>query len=295
VSEPLATIADATIGYGRDARSHPILHGVSMRLDAGETVGVIGETGSGKTTLARTLLGLTTVASGTVRVDGVDVAALSTRRLREFRRRGAVQYVYQDPLRSLDPDVPVGLSVAEGLAVRGGTTRAEQQRRVAETLHAVGLSPDLASRLPGEISGGQRQRVAIARALILDPRLLILDEPVSALDATSRVHVLDLLRLTGAERGLTQVFISHDLGSVAGVTERVVVVYRGRIVEDGPTADVLRAPSHPYTRLLVESAPTLTTRGADRERRQALRDELAEHETRNSTQQASDRIAVTVE
>lgn len=272
MSEPLATLNAATIGYARRA---PILHDVTLRIDEGESVGLIGETGSGKTTIARTLLGLTEVLAGDVRVGGRDLPRLRGRALRAFRRTGLVQYVFQDPLRSLDPDLPVGESVAEGLDVRGRLPSHTRAGRIADALSAVGLDPVLAARRPGDLSGGQRQRVALARALVLEPRLLILDEPVSALDAAHRVHILDLLRLTAAERGLSQLFISHDLGSVAGATDRVVVVYRGRIVEDGPTERVIARPQHPYTRLLLESAPTLTAAGADRTRRAELRAGIA--------------------
>lgn len=267
----LLRIENATLGYGRKARGHAVLRNVSLTIDAGERVGLIGETGSGKSTLARTLLGLTTVFSGSVHVEGRDLASLRGRPLREFRRAGVVQYVYQDPLRSLDPDVPVSASVAEGLAIRRGLSADEIDRHVDDAIRLVGLDPQLSNRRPEELSGGQRQRIVLARALVLEPRLLILDEPVSALDASSRVHVLDLLRLTTSERRLSQLFISHDLGSIAGVTDRLVVLYRGEIVEDGPTAEVLTAPQHPYTQLLIESAPTLTTAGADRNRRRELR------------------------
>lgn len=273
MSDPIAQLRSASIGYHR---STPILHDVSLQIAQGESVGLIGETGSGKTTIARTLLGLTQVITGEVEVDGRDLRRLRGRALRAFRREGVVQYVFQDPLRSLDPDIAVGDSIAEGLDVRGRLARDIRAARIADTLHAVGLDPALASRRPGDISGGQRQRVALARALILEPRLLILDEPVSALDAANRVHILDLLRLSAAERSFAQLFISHDLGSVAGVTDRIIVVYRGRIVEDGPTARVIAAPQHPYTRLLVESAPTLEAAGADRERRAALRADVLE-------------------
>lgn len=272
MSEPLAALTSATIGYARRA---PVLHDVTLRIDEGESVGLIGETGSGKTTIARTLLGLTHVLGGDARVGGHDLSRLRGRALRAFRRTGFVQYVFQDPLRSLDPDLPVGESVAEGLDVRGRVEVRTRTGLIADALSSVGLDPALAGRRPGDLSGGQRQRVALARALILEPRLLILDEPVSALDAAHRVHVLDLLRLTAAERTLSQLFISHDLGSVAGVTDRIVVVYRGRIVEDGPTERVVTRPQHPYTRLLLESAPTLTAAGADRTRRAELRADIA--------------------
>ncbi|MET0734420.1 MAG: ATP-binding cassette domain-containing protein [Microbacterium sp.] len=268
---PVAQIIDATVGYDGGSA---VLHGVSLTIEQGETVGLIGETGSGKTTIARTLLGLTQVIGGTVSVGGQDIARLRGRALRTFRRGGIVQYVFQDPLRSLDPAIPVGDSVAEGLDVRARLDRGIRAERIGETLRAVGLDPALATRLPGDLSGGQRQRIAIARALILEPRLLILDEPVSALDAANRVHVLDLLRLTAAERDFAQLYISHDLGSVAGVADRIAVVYHGRIVEQGATADLIARPHHPYTRLLIESAATLDSAGADRERRAHLRAEI---------------------
>ncbi|MFC5434244.1 ABC transporter ATP-binding protein [Microbacterium suwonense] len=270
----LVQLTNATLGYGTRSRAQAVLHDINLTLAPGERVGLIGETGSGKSTLARTLLGLTSVLSGTVRVGGQDLGRLRGRTLREYRRSGVAQYVYQDPLQSLDPDITVADSVAEGLRIRGDSPRAEVQQRVDDVLALVGLDPALGRRLPADLSGGQRQRIALARALVVEPQLLILDEPVSALDASSRVHVLDLLRVTVAERPIAQLFISHDLGSVAGVTDRLIVLYHGAIVEDGPTADVIAAPQHPYTRLLLESAPTLSSAGAGRERRAALRAEL---------------------
>lgn len=270
----LVRMENATLGYGGRGRGHAVLRDISLTIGADERVGLIGETGSGKSTLARSLLGLTTVFSGTVSVDGNDLARLRGRPLRTFRRSGTVQYVYQDPLRSLDPDVTVERSVAEGLAIRGGITFAQSRERVEEAIRLVGLDPSLGARLPGELSGGQRQRIVLARSLVLAPRLLVLDEPVSALDASSRVHVLDVLRLAAAERQLAQLFISHDLGSIAGVTDRLIVLYQGQIVEDAPTVEVLAHPQHPYTKLLIESAPTLTAAGANRERRTELRTAL---------------------
>lgn len=270
----LVRLDRATLGYGSGSRATPILRDISLHIAEGERVGVIGETGSGKSTLARALLGVAPVLQGTLLVDEHAVGELRGRRLRAFRRSGTVQYVYQDPLQSLDPGIRVAESIADGLRIRGGVSREQLQVRVQGAFHAVGLGPELGERLPADLSGGQRQRIALARALVLEPRLLILDEPVSALDATSRVRVLDLLRLTASERPGAQLFISHDLGSVAGVTDRLIVLWRGGIVEDGPTRSVLSDPQHPYTRLLVESAPTLTTTGADRERRAQLRAQL---------------------
>ncbi|WP_298865433.1 ABC transporter ATP-binding protein [uncultured Microbacterium sp.] len=268
----LIRLEHASIGYGPRRRALPVLKDITLSIAADERIGMIGETGSGKSTLARTLLGLTTILDGTVEIAGTDIAALRGRSLRAFRRGGAIQYVHQDPLRSLNPGMRVSDSIAEGLVIRGGLSRDEVARHVEDVLTVVGLDPLLSDRLPSELSGGQRQRIVLARSLVLHPRLLILDEPVSALDAASRVQVLDLLRLLADEQDLAQLFISHDLGSVAGTTDRLIVLYRGRIVEDGPTAEVLADPRHPYTRLLIESAPSLTSTGADRDRRRQLRE-----------------------
>jgi len=275
----LLRVADLTVSLGHGRRRTEVLHGVNATVARGEIVGLVGETGSGKTTIARSILGLVPPASGSIELDGTDVARLSPGRLRAFRRAGIAQYVFQDPLRSLDPQLTIAASVAEGLRVRGGIDRAVIRSRVEETLELVGVSPELAARRPAELSGGQRQRVAIARAMVLEPSLLICDEPVSALDAANRIQMLELLVALRDASGIGMLFISHDLGSVAGITDRIVVLYRGRVVEAGSTAEVLLAPRHPYTRLLVGSAPTLSGGAADRGRRAELRAELALLET----------------
>ncbi|MDX6580451.1 MAG: hypothetical protein QOJ47_2000 [Gaiellales bacterium] len=242
----------------RRSAADDVLRGVDLSVHAGEIVGVIGETGSGKTTLARAIVGLVDPVAGSVEFEGRDIAGLHGRERRAFRRAGGIQLVFQDPLRSLDPDLTVESVVAEGLALRGRIRAEERGDRVRAALELVGLDPLLARRRPGEISGGQRQRVALARAVILEPRLLICDEPVSALDASNRNYILRILgelrdRL---EPGL--IVISHDLGSLAGVADRVAVVYRGRNVEEGPISEVFAAPRHPYTALLIASAPHLS-------------------------------------
>lgn len=267
----LLTVTDLAVSLGRGRARTPILHGVDLTVAEGEIVGLIGETGSGKTTLARTVLGLNRVDRGTVHVAGAEVTGLRGARLRAFRLAGAVQYVFQDPLQSLDPDLPIGRSVGEGLEVRGV---ADAAPRVAEALELVGLDPGLATRLPGEVSGGQRQRASIARAMVLAPKLLLCDEPVSALDASNRVQVLELLAELRDQRELGMLFVSHDLGSVAGLADRIAVLYRGRIVESGPTERVVTAPEHAYTRLLLGSAPTLTGTGMSRAERAELRAQL---------------------
>jgi ABC-type glutathione transport system ATPase component len=262
-------VKDLEVHYGTPRRRRPALRGVSLSVAPGETVGIIGETGSGKSTLARAALGLVRASAGSVVVDGEDVSAYGARQWRALRRRGVIQYVFQDPLRSLDPDLTVETSLAEPLLVRGDS-REEAARRVRAFLARVRLSEDLLDRLPGELSGGQRQRVAVARALVTEPRLIILDEPVSALDSANRVQILRILEEL-RDDGVALVFISHDLGSVAGIADRIAVLYQGELVEAGASRDVIGSPRHNYTRLLVRSAPTLRSAAADRAERAALR------------------------
>ncbi|MFC9079227.1 ABC transporter ATP-binding protein [Streptomyces sp. NPDC057062] len=262
-------VTDLEVHYGLRRRRRQALHGVSLSVAPGETVGVIGETGSGKSTFARAVLGLVRASAGRIVIGGHDVSAYGNRQWRGLRRRGVVQYVFQDPLRSLDPDLTIGESLAEPLLVHG-VPRDEAAERARAFLPRVRLSDELLDRLPGELSGGQRQRVAVARALVTEPRLVILDEPVSALDSANRVQVLEILRELRAT-GVALVFISHDLGSVAGIADRIAVLHQGELVEVGAARDVITHPQHLYTRLLVSSAPTLRTAPADREERKALR------------------------
>ncbi|MET7293000.1 ABC transporter ATP-binding protein [Streptomyces griseoloalbus] len=262
-------ITGLDVHYGPRRRRRRALHGVSLSVAPGETLGVIGETGSGKSTLARAVLGLVRPTAGSVVIGGEDVTAYGRRQWHALRRRGVVQYVFQDPLRSLDPDLTVAESLTEPLLVRGVAHEAAAER-ARSFLARVRLDEDLLTRLPGELSGGQRQRVSVARALVTEPRLVILDEPVSALDSANRVQILQILKeLRAADVAL--VFISHDLGSVAGIADRVAVLYRGETVETATADDVVNRPRHPYTRLLVGSAPTLRGATADRAEREKLR------------------------
>lgn len=259
------------VDLGRSPRVR-ILHDVSLRVRPGEVVGIVGESGSGKTTLARTVLGAVAAASGSVVVDGTDIGRLRGRAIRAWRRSGTVQYVFQDPLRSLDPRLPVRSSIAEGPRL-AGLRRAEVDERVGAAIAATDLDPALADRFPSQLSGGQRQRAAIARALAVRPRLLVLDEPVSALDAAGRDRVIRSLTALRDERGtdLGMVVISHDIGSLAALSDRLVVLYRGRVVEDGPTREVVATPRHPYTRLLISSVPIIGTTAPTPAERHALR------------------------
>jgi oligopeptide/dipeptide ABC transporter ATP-binding protein len=254
---PLLEVENIDVVLGRGWRANHVLSGVNLKVWPGEIVGLVGETGSGKTTLARTVVGLAKPRGGRVVFDGTEVSRLRGGALRRERRAGHVQLVFQDPLRSLDPDLTVGDIVGEGLRIRGGLSAADLRARVEGALARVGLPAALASRQPGQISGGQRQRVSIARALAAEPRLLLLDEPVSALDASNRNYILRLLAELRDRLGLPIVVISHDLSSLAGIADRVVVLYRGRIVEDGPVDQVFSNPRHPYTALLMASAPSV--------------------------------------
>lgn len=268
VAGPVLDIAGLEVRYGRGRRRRRALHDVTLGVSSGETVGLIGETGSGKSTLARAALGLVPLSAGTIRIGGEDVSAYGHRQWRALRRRGVVQYVFQDPLRSLDPDLTVEDSLTEPLLIQG-VPRKEAAARARSFLDRVHLAADLLERLPGELSGGQRQRRRGPGARHRT-RLVILDEPVSALDSANRVQVLEILKEL-RDTGVALVLISHDLGSVAGTADRIAVLYRGELVEMGAARDVINHPRHAYTRLLVSSAPTLRTGPADRSEREALR------------------------
>jgi ABC-type glutathione transport system ATPase component len=269
----LLEVDDVHVALGRAPRT-AILGGVSLTVERGEIVGLIGETGSGKTTLARAVLGLVPVHAGRVRIDGDDVTDLPSRGRRRLRRSGVVQYIFQDPLRSLDPDRTLFDSIAEGLQIRGDDSTTIRAR-VQETATLVDLDRQLLDRHPGEVSGGQRQRAAIARAMIVDPRLLVCDEPVSALDATTRIRILDLLIDLRARAGLGILLITHDLATLGGLADRIAVLYRGSIVESGTAAELFTSPQHPYTRLLLASIPTIDRRQVSAVDRRNLRDDVA--------------------
>ena len=239
------------VRVGLKKRALLAVNGVSLHVDAGETLGLVGESGCGKSTLGRALLRLEVPTAGEVYFDGRRVDGGSIRSLRR-----EMQMVFQDPGASLDPRLRIGESVAEGLDIhRLGKTRAERRERVAALLERVGLESSWMDRYPHEFSGGQRQRAGIARALAVEPRLLICDEPVSALDVSAQAQTLGLLADLQAELGLSYLFIAHDLAAVRQLSHRVAVMYLGRIVEVGPAEGVLSRPLHPYTRMLIEAAP----------------------------------------
>ena len=229
------------------------LNGVSFEIAAGRSLGIVGESGSGKSTLARIVMALDAPTAGTVRLLGQDLHALAPEALRAARRD--FQMVFQDPYGSLDPRQTVSRIVAEPLQAQGQTSRAEQRERAAETLAQVGLRPGDGDKYPHEFSGGQRQRIAIARALVTRPRLIVADEPVSALDVSVQAQVLNLLQDLRERLGLSYLLISHDLAVVQHLCDEVAVLYQGRIVERGAPAALFSDAQHPYTRALVDAVP----------------------------------------
>ncbi|MFJ9088296.1 ABC transporter ATP-binding protein [Streptomyces sp. NPDC102384] len=247
------------VSYAYRGAPAPVVTDVSVAVETGQSLALVGESGAGKTTLLRMLLGLARPTSGTVRFDGDELRLRDRTQMKAFRR--GVQCVFQDPYASLDPRQRVRRIVAEPLRSLGVATGEEADRKVAHALERVGLPADAGERYPHEFSGGQRQRIAIARATVCDPRVLLADEPVSALDVTTRVKVVDLLAELKETAGLTIVMVSHDLSVVAALCERTAVLERGRVVESGPTPTVLGAPDHTYTRRLLSSVPRLPTAG----------------------------------
>src|SRR5262245_37998512 len=253
-AEPLLRVDDLVVEYALGGKTVHAVSGVSFALRRGETLGLVGESGCGKSTLARALVRLTVPRSGCVLFDGVDLTSLSGPELRALRRR--FQIIFQDPIASLNPRRRVGDLIADPLRLAGVTDAAECRRRVSDVLAAVGLEAELVlARFAHEFSGGQCQRLCIARALILEPELIVCDEPVSALDVSIRAQIINLLEAMKARYRLTLLFIAHDLAVVKAVSDRVAVMYLGRIVEIAPTERLFRGGGHPSTALFLQAIP----------------------------------------
>jgi peptide/nickel transport system ATP-binding protein len=239
--------------FGRHDRPVRAVDDVSFDIAPGEVLGLVGESGSGKSTIGRTLLKLIEPSAGSILFEGVDLATLSARAMQPYRRR--LQIIFQDPYASLNPRRRVGDTLAEALATHGLHPGAARAKRIAELLALVGLAPEHASRYPHEFSGGQRQRIGIARALAVEPRFIVADEPVSALDVSIQAQVINLLSDLRERFGLTMLFISHDLDVVEYLCDRIVVLYLGKVMEVAGAGDLYRSPQHPYTEALLEASP----------------------------------------
>jgi oligopeptide/dipeptide ABC transporter ATP-binding protein len=267
----LLALRDVHVRFNTTAGVVRAVNGVSLELAVGETLGLVGESGCGKSTLGKAILKLVPVAVGEIVVDGTDIAPLDGERLAEMRRK--VQMIFQDPYGSLNPRSTVGRSVAQPLVVAGWKRDATNER-VDTLLRWVGLPADARQRYPHEFSGGQRQRIGIARALALNPKLIICDEPVSALDVSVRAQVINLLEDLKAEFGFSYLFISHDLSVVEHIADRVAVMYLGTLVEVASRDQIWRNPRHPYTKALLEAAPIANPKLARARQRSVLQGEL---------------------
>jgi oligopeptide/dipeptide ABC transporter ATP-binding protein len=264
---PLLEARDVRVTFAsREGRVHA-LDGVSFAVSAGETVGLVGESGSGKSTLALALMRAIRPDSGSIRFAGEEIGDLSAAALKPVRRR--LQMVFQDPYASLDPRMRVGAILAEPLRAHDFGDRIRCRARVAELLQQVGLPPEAAERYPSQFSGGQRQRIAIARALTLHPEMIIADEPVSSLDVSIQAQIVNLMRDIQQATGIAYLLIAHDLALVHEISDRIVVMYLGRVVEEGTTQAVVRGARHPYTVALLTATPT--TDPAGRRQRIVLR------------------------
>jgi peptide/nickel transport system ATP-binding protein/oligopeptide transport system ATP-binding protein len=270
---PLVEVEDLTkyfpVKQGVFARGTSVVHAVehiSFSIARGETLGIVGESGCGKSTTARLLVRLLNPTAGTIRFDGRDISKISQNKLRPLRRE--MQIVFQDPYSSLNPRKSVGQIIAEPFTIH--KTTKDVKTRVQELLSRVGLSPEHYNRYPHEFSGGQRQRIGIARALALQPKLIVCDEPVSALDVSVQAQILNLLKSLQDEFDLTYVFISHDLSVIRQVADRIAVMYLGRIVETGASEDIFDHPRHPYTAALLSAVPRARANGASGSQRIVL-------------------------
>jgi peptide/nickel transport system ATP-binding protein len=286
MTEPILTFEDVVVAYHQRRRlgNAPAVNGVSFQLFSGESLGLVGESGSGKTSIGAAVVGLAPVRSGRISLNGEDIT-----HLRSAKRRALssdIQVIFQDPLSSLNPDRTIGQTLSEPLSVQRNSTKREIQSAVTAMLGRVGLEEESAALYPSQFSGGQRQRIAIARALMVSPRLVICDEAVSALDLSVQAQILNLLLTLQQELSLSYLFISHDIDVVKHMCERIVVLYRGKVMEVGDAQQICAHPNHPYTEELINSIPVPDPllQQSRREERQSRRQEM---ETVDSSLQVS--------
>ena len=267
MSEPMLEVKDLVVTYGSGRHAFAAVDGVSFALAPGETLGLVGESGSGKSTIGKAILGLHQASAGTVHFQGRDITKDSLQKRRTSASE--LRVVFQDPYSSLNPSMTIGETLIEPLRLRG-VSKDAALLRAREVLASVGMPVDAVDRYPRQFSGGQRQRIAIARALVADPEIVVLDEPVSALDLSTQAQVLNLLAELRDKLGISYLFIAHDLGVVRFLAQRVVVLYRGQVMEIGPADAVVEEPRHPYTQALVAASPV--PRPAEQAARRAARE-----------------------
>ena len=256
LADPILSVRDVTVEYSTAQGRFAAVQGISFDLTEGETLGLVGESGCGKSTTGRAILQLPKPTHGTVRFEGIELTGIPPRQLQQIRRR--LQVIFQDPVSSLNPRRKVRAIVAEPLEIAGFGDRSARENKVREVLTAVGVDPDISmDRRPHQFSGGQCQRICIARALILEPKLIVCDEPVSALDVSVQAQILNLLEDMKARFGLTLLFISHDLAVVKNVSDRVAVMYLGKICEVADSEQIYEDPAHPYTAGLIAAIPDI--------------------------------------
>ena len=272
LARPMLEVKDLVVRYGRGrkaAAAPAAVDGVSFTIAPGETVGLVGESGSGKSTIGKAILGLQAVSGGSIEYQGQDITRANAAQRRKLG--GELRAVFQDPNSSLNPRNTVGASLAEPLRLRG-VSAADAREKAQVMLERVGLPREAVDRYPSQFSGGQRQRIAVARALICEPRLVVCDEAVSALDLSTQAQVLNLLADLRDERGLSYLFIAHDISVVQFLAQRVVVLYRGQVMESGPAAAVTESPKHPFTQALVAASPV--PRPAEQAERRSVREAM---------------------
>jgi oligopeptide/dipeptide ABC transporter ATP-binding protein len=263
--EPLLSVEDLRVHFNVGGAALRAVDGVDFQLFPGETLALVGESGCGKSTLAKALVGLNPITSGLAKLNGQPITGISRQALRRYRSE--LQLIFQDPYASLNPRFTIAETLGEPLLLHGKATRQNVDAKVCELLGQVGLDVELRRRYPHEFSGGQRQRISIARALAVEPQLLLCDEVTSALDVSIQAQILDLLRSIQRQRGLTYLFITHDLGVVRYIAHRVAVMYVGQIVELRDTESLFEAPAHPYTQALLRSIPRVAAAGGDAARK----------------------------